>query len=177
MSLMLEIWEMILGHLVEDAHAVVRLMEAVPDLQRNKCREFWAYLEQSLLYPYQYYLFCRVFQFMGARRRVMSWARFLDAPCDSCRTSMQQVFVPTFPLRMKLCSHCRDTHLISETQLARSLPYLLLFYLKCELRYCWQRGSHGSWIKYFLRRDVESFVDDHAFMLNNFIANRLLTEF
>jgi len=168
---------MILGYLVEDAHAVVRLMEAMPELQKNKSLGFWTYLEQSLRYPFEYYLFCRVFQFMGARKRVMSWARYLDAPCDSCHTNMQQVFVPTFPLRTKLCSYCRETHLISETQLTRCLPYLLFFHLKCELRYCWQRGSQGSSIKYFLRRDVQRFVDEHAFMLNNFIPNQLLTEF
>ena len=127
MSLMLEIWEMILGYLVEDAHAVVRLMEAMPELQKNKSLGFWTYLEQSLRYPSEYYLFCRVFQFMGARKRVMSWARYLDAPCDSCHTNMQQVFVPTFPLRTKLCSYCRETHLKSETQLTRCLPYLLFF--------------------------------------------------
>ncbi len=34
----------------------------------------------------------------------------------------------------------------------------LVFHLKFELQYCWQRGSQGSSIKYFLRREIRSFL-------------------
>jgi len=144
MTHIVEIWQIVLHHLHDDAHASVRLMMAVPGLFPTS-NVYWIRLEASLQHRHYYSLFCKLNKHLGVARRVVSWAAFCDGRCNACLLDMHGECTATFPLRTKLCPACRHRLLVCEWALPWAVPHA---------RYCWLHVDGGRKARFFLRSEV-----------------------
>jgi hypothetical protein len=154
----IEIWQKILSCLYNDVNASFNLLCVIPELEKDKNLQYWIDLEKYVSWPFEYYLFCKYFKFMGTRKRIQNWIHFLQSNCFLCKTNLHNVCPRTYCLKTKLCWECRKSELISEYHLCKMLPYYLILYIRQNLNYCWLPDEHVGTCRFFSKKQLSQFI-------------------
>jgi hypothetical protein len=155
-----EIWQIVLGHLHDDARSSVRLVRAVGSLYRMHKGDgcYWKTLERSLYPSSQYQLFRKYIGHLGVRKRLLLWSGFCDAPCFVCRVPLFGVCFSTYAIGRKFCSGCRNSAMVGESELSRRIPITWIAWMRAELRHCWLEHQPRVRQRYYIRSHVNQFL-------------------
>jgi hypothetical protein len=151
-----ELWDIVLGNLLSDSTATVRLILAKRRFYYEKKGDiqFWSILEAGLPHQNQYRAYKALNKHMGITRRVIAWTLYCDANCSLCRNILFGQATGTFALKIKLCHSCKSRELVSEFFLQKNLPAVIPI-IPARLKFCWlPHGINNLPMKHYRKSEV-----------------------